>query len=132
MTSYRIGLDSRRRKIGRFIGTVRRELQRAFLEEKAASGLTQNRLAQTLGVNRSLVTRQLHGRANLTLETVADYAWAMGRDLVFKMPGRELKKGSNHAEQPVPAATQPGNQASQPFPNFTSQANQPFPSYVEA
>jgi predicted transcriptional regulator len=111
MTSFRIGLDSRRRAVGRFVGGVRRELQRAFLEEKAEVGLTQSGLARILGVNRSVVSRQLQGRENLTLETVAEYAWAMRRRGRYVMEKQTQKDGANHVPAMPKTETTPGTEA---------------------
>lgn len=79
--SYQIKIDPRASKAGRFIGLVHRELQKAFVD----SGLKQNDLATKLDVDRSLVNRQLQGKANLTLRTISDLAWAMDCDVQFSL-----------------------------------------------
>jgi len=106
MTSFQFAPDRRKRIAGRFFARVRRELQKAFMEEKETRGLTQAQLARQLGVNRAAVCRQLAGTSNLTLRTLADYAWAMDRDLVFSMPRHE--GGANRyvaLEAKVPGTT---------------------------
>jgi DNA-binding XRE family transcriptional regulator len=94
MMSFRFAPDRRKRVTGRFFARVRRELQKAFMEEKKERGLTQSQLARELGVDRAVVCRQLSGTSNLTLRTLADYAWAMNRDLIFAMPKHDA--GANH------------------------------------
>ena len=118
MTSFQFAPSPRKRKVARFITRVRRELQKAFMEEKAARGLTQAKLARTLGSHRSIVCRQLAGSANLTLRTLADYAWALDRDLLFSLEKPSVSVGSNadlHSkpakEQLPPGADTPGGGA---------------------
>src|SRR5579885_2841820 len=94
MMSFQFAPDRRKRIAGRFFARVRRELQKACLEEKTERGVTQAQLARDLGVDRAVVCRQLAGTSNLTLRTLADYAWALNRDLVFYMPKRDA--GANH------------------------------------
>lgn len=77
--SYRMRISDRSRKAGRFVSKVHKEIQQAFVE----SGLKQQQLAERLGVNRSVINRQLLGESNLTLRTIADLAWALERDIDF-------------------------------------------------
>ncbi len=94
--SFRLKVSSRSRKAGRFIGRVRDEIVKAFLQEKEAHGISQEKVAQTLGVNRSQINRILKGEENLTLRTVADLAWALDRDIVFSLVKSEKSLGQNH------------------------------------
>lgn len=102
MPSYQFTLDPRRRFLGRTIASVRRELQHAYAEEKVARKFTQAELARVLEVNRSVVNRQLMGTANLTVKSLADLAWALGRRLVISFPKPEEKAGAN--ERPMAAS----------------------------
>jgi transcriptional regulator with XRE-family HTH domain len=102
MISFRFAPDLRKRIAGRFFARVRRELNKAFMEEAADRGLTQAELARKLGVDRSVVCRQLSGTANLTMRTLADYAWALDRDLDFSMPKRE-SAANNHRTSEIRA-----------------------------
>ncbi len=85
MNSYLFDIGERARKASRFVGRVRTELQRALLAEKKTRKLTQQDIAQTLGVNRSVINRQLIGTENLTIRRVAELAWAMGWEIDFKL-----------------------------------------------
>lgn len=78
MMSYELKIDPKRRAAGRFIGAVRKSLINAALEEKQHHALTQQKVADCLGVNRSVINRMLRGEVNLTLRSVAELAWAMG------------------------------------------------------
>jgi hypothetical protein len=62
---------------------VRRIILRALAEEKAKSGITQADIARTLGIHRSVVTRELRGVQDITLGRVGEFAWALGRTPVL-------------------------------------------------
>ena len=78
MNSYVYDIGDKERAGSRFISHVRREVQGAFLHEKKSRKLTQQQIATRLGVNRSVVNRQLGGLENMTLRSVAELLWAMG------------------------------------------------------
>lgn len=82
MTSYRMPLSDKQRKIGRAVYRAQRNVARVLIEMKAETGITQQALAEKLGIDRSVVNRRLTGRANLTLRSLAELAWAFDRDLV--------------------------------------------------
>ena len=93
--SFQFAIDSRSRKAARFIRRVRTELQKALEEEKAKRKLTQAELARLLGVDRSVINKQLTGAGNLTLRSIADLAWALDREIVFSLPPVQVRPGSN-------------------------------------
>lgn len=90
-------IGDRARKVSRFIAHVRSELQRALMEEKATRKVTQQSIAEKLGVNRSVVNRQFKGEENLTLRSVGDLAWALGWELDFHLRKSEAREGDNFA-----------------------------------
>ena len=102
MTSYVFDIGEKPRQVGRALGHVRSELQKAFIAVKKATGLTQQKLATRLGVNRSVVNRQLTGLENLTYRTVVELAWAMGWEISFSMFKTRPEEGSN---EPAGSAT---------------------------
>lgn len=93
--SFTLRLSPRKRASGRFIGRVRDELIKAFLEAKAERGLTQRQLADDLGVDRARVSRALKGEENLTLRSVAEFASALDREIVFSLTKRSVAPGQN-------------------------------------
>lgn len=93
--SYRYSIAPKSKKVGRFLGQVRRELQKAFLEEKKARGLTQAQIARELGVDRSVVNRQLSGTENLTLRRLGEYGFIFGRDPHFSLKKPVMPAGAN-------------------------------------
>jgi hypothetical protein len=100
MTSYVFDIGEKDRKASRFIGHVRAELQKALVAEKHERKITQQQIADLIGVNRSVVNRQLMGTENLTLRSVGELAWALGWDAIFEL--RKPASVGNH----VPAAPQ--------------------------
>jgi hypothetical protein len=97
MPSYQFAPSLRKRIGARFLTRVRRELQKAFMEEKASRGMTQAELARILGIDRAVVCRQLAGTSNLTLRTLADYAWALQREPVFALQKRAGALTTNYS-----------------------------------
>lgn len=88
----------------------RRELARAKLRVKAAlqlelrmEALGQSRaaLAERLGISRSAVSQALSGDRNLSLNTLADMAQALGLDVHLELQAAE-QRGQ---PQPAPART---------------------------
>jgi len=95
MPSYQITITPSRRAAVRYIERVRRTFLRAFSTEAAATGLTQTEIASRLGVNRSVVHRELRGDANLTQGRVGELAWAMGYEPVFELRKIDRNQGAN-------------------------------------
>jgi plasmid maintenance system antidote protein VapI len=89
--SFQITISANRRAAARFVMAVQRAIQKAYVEEQK-SGLTQTAIARALGVHRSVINRELHGKKDLTLGRVAELAWAMGRVPSFglKIPGTKF------------------------------------------
>lgn len=98
MNSYLFDIGGKKRAAARFIGRVRAELQRALISEKATRKLTQQAIAKLIGVNRSVINRQLMGYENMTLRSVAELAWALGWDILFELRKPAFRVISN----PVP------------------------------
>jgi hypothetical protein len=95
MTFYRLDIGARARTTGRFIGRVRSQLLQALVEERLTTGLTQQRLSETLEVPRGLLNRQLAGEADLTLRSVAELAWALNREVHIELRKPEITPGQN-------------------------------------
>ena len=83
--SFRITISPKDQVAGRFVSRVRRELQKALAEEAKKRGLSQSDLARAIGVNRSVISRELRGHKDLTLSRVAELAWALGRRPIFEL-----------------------------------------------
>lgn len=95
MTSFQIAISPNKRVAGRFVSKVRRALQRALVEEQAISGINQSAVAEAIGVHRSVVSRELNGRQDITLGRIAELAWAMGRGIDFQLVPLKTEVGVN-------------------------------------
>lgn len=91
MSSYQIGLTPNRRAAARFVGSVRRQLQKAVVD----SGVSQSEIARKIGVNRSVISRELRGHRDLTLGRVAELAWAVGSKAVFTVENADSHHAAN-------------------------------------
>jgi transcriptional regulator with XRE-family HTH domain len=100
---FQIEDDKRSDLASNLIGKTRDLLIKAFINEKKRSHITQQQIAEKLGCNRSHVNKILKGETNLTLRTIADFAWAMGYDEVkIDLIRDEVRKGTNYiTEAPV-------------------------------
>jgi predicted XRE-type DNA-binding protein len=94
MTSFQIAISPSRRAAGRFISRVRRSLQRALIQGETG-GLNQTRIAEAIGVHRSVISRELNGRQDITLGRVAELAWAMGYEIDFDLIQPVQSTGTN-------------------------------------
>ncbi len=110
MTSFQIGISPSRRAAGRFVSRVRRALQRAVVEEGERNGTNQSKIADAIGVHRSVISRELNGRQDITLGRIAELAWAMGREIEFELVRPEVDARANFPVA-VPTAIQNQNLA---------------------
>ena len=64
-------------------------------------------MAEKLGVERSLINRQIAGEANLSLRALADLAWAMDMEISFELKAPTAKAGQNQLtlHQPMTTST---------------------------
>lgn len=95
MASFRLDIKPNRRAAARFVGKVRRELQEAVVADRERLGISQTKIAVAIGVHRSVISRELNGRQDMTLGRVAELAWAMGREIVFEVRVPEVEDGQN-------------------------------------
>lgn len=95
MMSYQMRNDERSRKAGRFVARVHKAIQTAVVR----SGLKQNEIATKLGLDRSIVNRRILGQSNLTLRTIADFAWALEHDIEFDLVPRKIGPEVNRPAQ---------------------------------
>ena len=94
--SFRI--DKRRRSYLRLISEIKHALAQALTEEHAERGLTMAEMARVLEVDRSHISRKLSGETNMTLETLADLAYALDRPVKVSLPSRHCGHASNYAQ----------------------------------
>ena len=100
MRSFRVSITPRRRAAGRFVGQVRRSLQRALAENP---DINQAGIARALEVDRSVITKQLHGERDVSLSRVGELAWALGLEPELVLHKPRIEPGSNQVRA-LPAA----------------------------
>ena len=103
--SFKIPLSKRRRTYVRLIGDIQHVLNQALSEEHAARGLTRAGIAAALGKDKSFVTRKLTGEGNMTLETLADFAFALDRSVQVFLPRRTEEPGRNDLSNAAPSTS---------------------------
>lgn len=108
MTSFRISLTPSRRAAARFVGGVRRSIQRVLAEEKREAGASQSSVARAINVHRSVVSRELRGTQDMTLGRVAELAWALGREAVLTFPKVQVGAGQNIKNPSIPPSSESG------------------------
>jgi hypothetical protein len=106
MSSLVYDIGGKSRMVSRFMGTVRRELQKAVAAEKATRKLTQQQIADMLDTNRSVINREILG-GNLTLRRLAELAWALGWEIVFEFRKPAVNAGQNQPLEVPPAQPKP-------------------------
>lgn len=92
MASLQIGITPHRRAAARFVGSVRRKLQKAFAD---APEVTQAQIAASLDVHRSVINRQLRGTADIGLARVAEIACLLGYSVALDLEKIEAAEGQN-------------------------------------
>jgi hypothetical protein len=96
MKSSNPHLSKRRRTFIRMLGEISHELNAALEEEHLVRGLTLTEIAKTIQRHKSFVSRKFSGDSNMTLQTLADLAYALNRPVKVTIPSRLPGTGANH------------------------------------
>jgi len=109
MNSFVFDIGDRSRRVSRVLGKLRSDLQTAFVTEKKTRKITQQEIAKSLNVNRSVVNRQLIGKENLTVKSAVELAWAMGWETKIEVykPDNSISSNEVTAERIVHAESLP-------------------------
>jgi hypothetical protein len=97
LQSFRTKISDRRRLFLLLAGVVERQLRDAYDRKFRAGEATQSSLAAKLGINRSAIHRRLTGHCNMTIETIADMAWALDQDVKIEITDHALAPGVNYS-----------------------------------
>lgn len=81
MRSFRTKLSERRQAFISLAGQIEGQLRDAYAKRYEAGEINQTALAAKLDVDKSAIHRRLTGRTNMTVETLADMAWALGHKI---------------------------------------------------
>jgi transcriptional regulator with XRE-family HTH domain len=83
--SFEIEMDESDRAAADAVALFGNELQQFFMQRKNSDGLTQQKIADQLGVDKSRINRCLSGYNNLTLGTLGQLVHAMNGRIVAKI-----------------------------------------------
>lgn len=98
MTSFRLSVTPHRRAAARFIDNVHRCLLKAYAD---SPDVTQTAIANTLGVHRSVINRQMRGRKDMSLGRVAELAHLLGYEAEFELTKPSPPDGCNVPQEDV-------------------------------
>jgi transcriptional regulator with XRE-family HTH domain len=121
--------SARRRVFLNLIAEIEGGLRAAFIRWSKENNENQSGLADRLGISRSVVSRRLTGRVNLTIATIADMIWAMGYCIRIEIfHPKDAAAFRNQALIPIDPALaaiplgQPLPLRTGPLPNYVAQA----------
>lgn len=92
MMSYRLKVDPKSRKAAKFISQLQKKIQSELIE----SGMSQQQVAEILGVDRSVINRRLKGSANLTARSIAEFAYVFNKEIVLDFLDADGPQRANH------------------------------------
>jgi transcriptional regulator with XRE-family HTH domain len=104
-------------------GSIESQLRDGYAKRHNAGIDSQSDVARRLGVGRSVVNRRLLGHANMSVETIADMAWALGLCIKidifnpFDRPSNEPRIISEHARK-IDGAIDTGTSITKPETRF--------------
>lgn len=106
--SFQIISSPNKRVAARFVLKARRSLQ-ALLA--ATPEITQAEIARKLGVNRSVINRQLNGLQDISMARYAELAWALGAvpDISLKCERIDKVRNILPPAAPAPISFSPGH-----------------------
>lgn len=100
MASLRTLVSPNRRAAARLIGQTRRRLQQGLV---ARPNLKRTKIADALGVHRSVITKHFNGTQDMTLGRVAELAWALGYEPELVLHDLDMPSTRNEAPANCPA-----------------------------
>ncbi|MDO6967099.1 helix-turn-helix domain-containing protein [Rhizobium alvei] len=103
--SFQFDLDPKDEAAAEFIGAIGHRLQELLVERKALDNLTQQEIANRLGVDRARVNKCFSGYNNLTLRSLAELVWALDAEIKVEMHLAEEPRGANYSLKSAPETT---------------------------
>jgi transcriptional regulator with XRE-family HTH domain len=94
-------VDKRRRTYVRLVGEIHHVLNEALNEESKKRGLNKTQIGKILGLGRSAISKKFDGRHNMTLETLADLAYALDRPVKVDLPERTAGLTNSGPQPPI-------------------------------
>lgn len=79
-----------------FMSRVHRVLKREMIKAAKERKISRSELARLLEVDRSVISRALNGKSNLTIRTISDICWGLGLEPSFDACLPSSEHGCNH------------------------------------
>lgn len=92
--SFQLKINRKDLKSARFISKLATSLQKQLI----LSGMTQQQVAQKIGVDRAVVNRRLRGDANLTARSIAEFAYAFDKDIELNFLDRAKPRANTFVD----------------------------------
>jgi transcriptional regulator with XRE-family HTH domain len=92
--SFRFDVGARARTASRLIGNLRSDLIAAVLRHRDIKDLSQQQLAESIGISRTDLNGLLSGKSELTLRSLSDIALALDKEVVVEL--RDPDRPGNH------------------------------------
>jgi transcriptional regulator with XRE-family HTH domain len=104
--SFRFDVGARARSASRLIGNIRSDIIAAVVRHRTAENVSQQRLAESIGISRADLNSYLSGQKDLTLRSLADIAFALNKEIVVELRDPESGSKGNYFDAPslVPTA----------------------------
>ncbi|WP_354669149.1 helix-turn-helix transcriptional regulator [Rhizobium sp. S163] len=104
--SFRFDVGARARSASRLIGNIRSDIIAAVVRHRTAENVSQQRLAESIGISRADLNSYLSGQKDLTLRSLADIAFALNKEIVVELRDPESGSKGNYFDEPslVPTA----------------------------
>ncbi|UWQ14589.1 helix-turn-helix transcriptional regulator [Aliiroseovarius sp. M344] len=96
--SFEFSISPKDKASAEFMTRVHGVLAREVVNAAKSKKISRSDIARLLEVDRSVVTRALDGKANLTLRTISELCWALGVVPEFDACEKEYKHGCNHRQ----------------------------------
>ncbi|UWQ40065.1 helix-turn-helix transcriptional regulator [Leisingera aquaemixtae] len=78
MTYFDFDIDEKDLASAKFIGETRRGLVKCLINARMKDpSISQSKIAEKIGMDKSSLSRILNGQGNVTLRTIAEVAWAL-------------------------------------------------------
>ena len=106
MRSFDRKIDNRRQVFLALASSIEGQLRDAYAKKYEAKEETQASLARKLGVGRSVVNRRLRGHTNMTIESLADMAWALGHCIEVEISDPKVELANRKRVVPSHGPTQ--------------------------
>lgn len=100
MASLRTLVSPNRRAAARLVGQTRRRLQKALTDRPHVK---RTKIADALGVHRSVITKHFNGTQDMTLGRAAELAWALGYEAEFVLHDMKQSAETNMQAGTCPA-----------------------------